>query len=234
MREHIYILIKNDIENKIQEGIYNPGDKIPSERELCDIYNTSRMTVRQAVNELVKIGLIKREKGRGSFVSSPQFLQKNIRSFTHTLREQGYEPSTELIEFSTVHNIKYISQELGEDKEQKLYKIKRLRLANNIPIALETIYIPTYRCIDLKDFELKNSFYEMLETRYGFSVEKISCNMEAVISSRQLMRCFNIQNPMTLLKVESVNYTTKGEKLFYEESYYYSKVYKYHVDIYRR
>ncbi|TCT13126.1 GntR family transcriptional regulator [Natranaerovirga pectinivora] len=233
MGEPIYLAVKKELKNRIKIGVYKSGEQIPSERELSELFNISRMTARQAVNELVNEGLIKREKGRGSFVSSPQFLQKNIRSFTETLLEQGHEPSTKLIEFCTVYNLKEISMKLGEKPDTNYYKIKRLRFANLVPVALETVYIPKYRCEKLEDYDLETSLYNILED-YGYIIQSVSCNIDACLSSRPIMRTFDVSKPVTLLKVEGVNYTINGEKLFYEESYYRSNLYKYHVDINRR
>ena len=234
MREPIYITVKKELENKIEQGIYKSGDKIPSERELSEMYNISRMTARQAINELVSSEMVKREKGRGTFVTSPQLLQKNIRSFTETLSEQGYTPITKLIEFCTVFEMKEISKALNEPKETKFYKIKRLRFANSIPVALETVYIPKYKCEKLNKDKLEGSLYNILEEDYGYKINNISCDIDAVLSNRALMKIFNIVKPITLLKVEGISITTNGEKLLYEESYYRSNLYKYHVDIYRR
>ncbi|MFP4698001.1 MAG: GntR family transcriptional regulator [Eubacteriales bacterium] len=234
MSKPIYIKVKNKLENQIKKGIYKSGDKIPSERELCEMYDISRMTARQAVNELVNEGLINREKGRGSFVSSPQFFQRNIRSFTDTLLEQGYEPSTKIIELSSVSHLKDISIWLGENEDTSYYKIKRLRLANKIPVAIETVYMPKYRCKNLFDYDLKQSLYHILEVEYGYTMQSVSCDIDACLSSRPIMRIFEVNKPITLLKVESINLTTNGEKLFYENAYYRSNLYKYHVDIFRR
>lgn len=234
MEEPIYLVVKKELDHKIKQGVYKSGDQIPSERELCEMFQISRMTARQAVNELVKEGKVKREKGRGSFVSSPQFLQKNIRSFTDTLLEQGYKPSTEILEVCSVYHLKDISTSLGVSLDTQFHKIKRLRLANKVPVALETVYIPKYRCENLGDYNLKESLYQILEEEFGYVIQSISCNIDACLSNRVIMETFNVAKPITLLKVEGISYTTNKEKLFYEESYYRSNLYKYQVDIYRR
>ncbi|TCK99724.1 GntR family transcriptional regulator [Natranaerovirga hydrolytica] len=233
MNVPIYIQIKNELKKDIEKGVYQSGEKIPSERELSEQYKISRMTGRQAINELVKEGLVIREKGKGSFVAPPQFLQENIRSFTDTLLEQGYEPSTELLEFNTVYNLKEISRKLDEEPSTYYYKIKRLRFANNLPVALETVYIPKCKCKDLENHNLRGSLYEILK-EYGYTIQSISCDIEACLSSKAIMGIFQLKKPTALLKVEGVNYTVDGEKLFYEEAYYKSSMYRYHVDIYKR
>lgn len=234
MVQPIYLMIKQELKEKIKNGTYQSGDRIPSERELSNIFDISRMTARQAINELVKEGLVKREKGRGTFVESPHFLQRNIRSFTDTLREQGYEPSTKIIELSTIYSLKDISIMLNEPTNTHFFKIKRLRFADNIPVALETVYIPKYRCENINNYNLQGSLYEIFETNYQYIIQNISCKIDAILSNKAMMKLFNSSKPITLLKVEGINYMINGECLFYEESYYRSNIYKYQVDIFRR
>lgn len=230
----IYKHVKMDILEKINIGKYKSGDKIPSERELGKIYNVSRMTARQAINELVKDGMVYREKGRGTFISSPQFFQNNVKSFTETLKEQGYTPSTRILEFSVVHNLKEISSKMDYDITDKFYKIKRLRLGNEVPIALETVYLPCDKCKDLKNYNMSKSLYRILEENYGYVVENVSCQIDACISNKILMDIFEISKPVALLKVSGITFITSGTKLFYEESYYRPDIYKYQVNIYKR
>jgi GntR family transcriptional regulator len=229
-----YQRIRKDMENKISSGEFRSGEKIPSERKLCELYNISRMTARQAVNELVKEGIVYREKGRGTFVSSPNFLQRNVKSFTDTLKERGFNPSTNIIEFSTVYNLRDISNIMGVPYETKFYKLKRLRLGNDLPMALETVYIQKDRCIGLQEYDISKSLYEVLEEHYGYKIDNISCDIDACIANNIMMKTFNMKKARALLKITGISYTNNGEKLFYEESYYRPDLYKYHVDIFRR
>lgn len=229
-----YLRIKKDIENKINNGNYKSGEKIPSERKLCELYGISRMTARQAINELVKEGIVYREKGRGTFVSSPNFLQRNVKSFTDTLRERGFAPKTNVIEFSTVYNLKEISKTMGVPFETRFYKIKRLRLGNELPMALETVYIQKDKCHDLNKHDVSNSLYKILEEHYGYKIENISCDIDACIANNIMMKIFDMKKSRALLKISGISYAQDGEKVFYEESYYRPDLYKYRVDIYRR
>jgi GntR family transcriptional regulator len=229
-----YIKIKKIIEDKINKGEYPSGEKIPSERQLCGMFNLSRMTARQAINELVKEGKVYREKGRGTFVSSPGFLQRNVKSFTDTLKERGFVPNTKIIEFSTVYNLKEISSTMEVSYKTEFYKLKRLRLGNELPMALETVYIQKSRCPNLHQYDVSKSLYEILESNYGYKIENISCDIDACIANNVTMNIFKMHKVRALLKITGISYLANNEKLFYEESYYRPDLYKYHVDIYRR
>jgi GntR family transcriptional regulator len=230
----IYMKVKDDLLEKIYKDEYKSGDKIPSERLLAEIYHVSRMTARQAINELVKNGAVIRKQGSGTYVSGPQFFQQNVRSFTETIKDQGYNPSTEVLEFSRVHHIKPISEMLGYSEETIFYKLKRIRLGNNIPIALETVYFPEEKCPGLKDFSKSQSLYKLLYEQFGYSVEQISYDIDACISNRMMMKYFKVNSKIALLKISGVNYTKNLEPLMYEESYYRPDLYKYKIDVYNR
>ncbi len=232
--EPIYMNVKNDLLKKINDGSYKSGDRLPSERVLCDLYEVSRMTARQAVTQLVNEGIVYREIGKGTYVSSKQFSQKNVKSFTETLKEQGFDPSTKILEFSIVHHLKEISIAMGLPFEAQYYKIKRLRLGNGVPIACETVYIPIHLCPALKEQEIGESLYAILEKEYNYIVGSVSNDIDACISNRIMMQLFDVQKPVALLKIKGVSYTIEGIKLFYEESYYRSDLYKYQVDIFKR
>lgn len=230
----IYIQLKNIIEKQIEAGIFQPDQMISSERKLSEEYEISRMTSRQAINELVKEGKLYREKGRGTFVSPPRFLQENMMSFTETLKSQGYTPTTKVLEFSVVRSLKKFSDLLDTTEEQNYYKLKRLRFADSIPVALETVYIPTEYCPDLDQYDLStDSLYRILNEKYHQPIDSTLSTLEAVISDKMMMKIFEVKKPTPLLKAEGITRTEEGKKLFYEISYYRSDIYTYQVNIYR-
>ncbi len=226
-----YLDVKNDLLNKISEGVYKSGDKIPSERDLTEVYKVSRMTVRQAINELERDGSLYREKGRGTFVSAPNIYQENLKSFTQTLSERNMTPSTKVVEVAKVIHLQSISQILDMPLDTPYYKIKRIRCGDGIPIALETVYIPVEFVAGIDQYNLEKSLYGILEKSYGYDVVHIACEIEACISNRLIDELMELRRHSALLKVTGVTYSQNEKKLFYEESYYRSELFKYHVDI---
>ena len=133
----IYLKIKEDILQKIEAGEYKKSSRIEPERQLSLQYGVSRMTLRQAIEELVGEGYLYKVQGRGTFVSTPAFQQKNLKSFTDTLRESGHEAKTKVLEVERVHQMRRLCQLLEVPVSMPLVKIKRLRSADEIPTALE-------------------------------------------------------------------------------------------------
>ena len=228
----IYQEVRKDLLKKIRNGDYKAGNRLPSERDLCQTYGVSRMTIRQALSDLTREGVIERITGRGTFVTAPKLYQDNLRSFTQTLIDRGITPTTKVIESSKVLYIRQISGKMGLDMEEPYYKIKRLRLGDDVPFALETVYIPVKYAPDLIDQDLSQSLYGLLKDRYGYDVNRISCEVEASLPSRIMVELFELKKQTALLKVTGISYHNNDEPLFYEESYYQSELYKYHIDLY--
>lgn len=234
MKEARYIQVAKELEALIHQEEYKAGDKIPPERELADRFGVSRMTARQAVQYLVDEELVYRERGSGTYVKSPSFQQNNVKSFTETLMNRGVTPATRIIEFGTVHSMEGIALSMGLSKETSFYKVKRLRLGNDIPMAVEVLYIPMLYCPDLNEKDLTGSFYSLLEQDYGINIKKVSYKIEAMVSNPMYNTLFELSKPAALLKVSGVSYDQKERKFLYEESLYRSDLYHYQVDIHRK
>ncbi len=227
----IYKEVKEDLGKKIKEATYKSGDRLPAERQLAEAYGVSRMTLRQALAELEQEGYLQREKGRGTFVATPDLYQENLRSFTQTLLARDLKPSSRILEVSRVHHIRHISQMLDIDEGEPYYKIKRLRCGDEVPIALETVYIPVRYARGMDAYELTGSLYKILEEVYEYDITRSACEIEAIVANRYYQDIFEIKRQEALLKVSGITYSQGEHKLFYEESLYRSELYKYHVDI---
>ena len=161
----LYRQLMQRLRADIAAGVYPVHSRIPSEQELCGVYGVSRITVRKALGELMQEGLLKRQQGKGTFVCAPR-LQGDLRdvnSFHEACRLMGCEPSTRVIHAQFVR--------AGEDDRAKLdcmgeqvIEITRLRLADDLPVMIETNRFPL-TCAWLLDEQLTDSLYRLLETR---------------------------------------------------------------------
>ena len=175
----VYYQLKNIILKKIKDGEFSEGSLIPSERDLGENLNISRMTVRQALNQLVSEGVLYREKGKGTFVSKGKIVQRNILSFSDTVRNKGLVPSTVVLHFEKITNRHDIKNLLDLQEGESLYNIKRLRLANELPIAIEEVFIPERYCPCLENFDLKSSLYKLLKDEYSLEINYMDNTIEA-------------------------------------------------------
>ena len=234
MKEPIYIQVAREIEEKISHGVYKIKERLPSERDLAKVYKVSRMTARQAVSSLEEKGLVYREKGSGTYVQAPSFQQNNVKSFTKTVGDMGYKVSSKILEFSLITSLSSVAKVLELPENTQFFKVKRLRLGNEIPMALELLYIPIEFCPGLGDYKLEQSLYQLLEDHYDIKVSKVSYKMEAIIANPMYRNLLAVNKTTALLKVTGVTLDHNNNKFMYEESVYRSDLYNYHVDINRK
>lgn len=165
----LYHQLYEAIARKIETGDFKENEKLPSERELCESLDISRSTVRQAMAELEKDDYIYKEHGRGIFVSYESFRQDllNFYSFTDEMLKIGKEPSSKVLAFDRVKADEKLSRKLKTKEEAELYRVTRLRLADDEPILLETSYLPVRRFPDLEGEELaEKPMYDIFREQY--------------------------------------------------------------------
>ena len=123
----VYYQLKNDLIKKIASGVWKAGECIASERELCEIYEVSRMTIRQAIGELVQEGILVRKKGKGTFVCEQKVNQKDMMSFTEIIKQSGRKLKTNVVYFEIIDTPDDMQDIFVLDK---LYKITRQRIVD--------------------------------------------------------------------------------------------------------
>jgi len=226
----VYYQLKEDIKKKINSGIWKAGQCIDSERELSDTYSVSRMTVRQALGELVQEGILIREKGKGTFVCEPKVKQKDIMSFSEMVKKMGLSLETRINDFKRMSTPENLESLFLLDE---VYKIDRLRIVEDEVIANEIIYIPCDYCGYIDKEKVRNSFYEILN-EYGYTIDHSEASIQAILMDDYYKELFKVKDLVPLIKSNSRNITSEGKLLFVEESVYRSDKYLLEVNIFRR
>ncbi len=227
-----YYQLKSKIMEKINSGEYAENSLIPSEREMSDSLGISRMTVRQALTQLVQEGTLYRERGKGTFVAKTKIAQKNIASFSQTVRSKGMQPSTKVLRFEKIVAPDNIVEVLELEANSMVYNVKRLRFANDIPVAIEENFIPEKYCPDLDTQDLTKSLCTVLTEEYSFNIQYLENVIEAGKASVEDRELLKITSGTPVLKISSVVHTDSNLKLLYEDSKYRSDEYKYNVLVY--
>ena len=149
----LYLQVKNDLKRKIEEGIYPRGSLIPPEPQLEKMFHVSRITIRQAIMELVKEGYVNKKRGKGTSVTYSDKINENasaIRSFTTELEYRGMIPGTSYVSIESIPASKEIRDLLELAPQEKVYCLVRIRTANKKPIVLFQTYIPGRYDLSLK------------------------------------------------------------------------------------
>lgn len=226
----VYFQLKNDLVKKISNGVWKPGECIASERELCELYSVSRMTIRQAIGELVQDGVLTRVKGKGTYVCEPTVKQQDMMSFTEMIKQTGRELKTEIIGFQIIDTPDEYQDILMFDK---VYRISRRRIVDDECIAIETVFIPVDYCGHINLEMLKGSLYKILEG-FGYSISHSQSSIVAVSVDDKVKDSFNTAEDFPVLKIISKTFTNKNKLIFVEESLYRSDKFMLQVNISRR
>src|SRR5438874_10348930 len=119
------------------------GDSIPSERRLSTDFGVSRLTIRAALDELVREGYLVRRHGSGTFVGQPKIAQQlTLTSFSEDMRRRGMLPDSRTLSLENVHAGARVGRALNVSPDERVFQITRLRLADGEPMALETLHVP--------------------------------------------------------------------------------------------
>jgi GntR family transcriptional regulator len=214
-----YIQLIEVLNEKIAEGQWKPGDKIPSETELCVNYGVSRTVVRQALREIELDGLILRRKGKGTFVAQPKInesLVQKLTGFYQDMVDQGRKPVTKVLQFDVQPVVSKVAALLNLEPGAPVFCIERQRFVENVPVVLVTTYISYALCPTLADYDLSNrSLYSLLEGEFGLVISHGRRTIEAVAASKREAQLLMVEEFDPLLLLESVICMEDGTPIEY-------------------
>ena len=207
-------LLKEKIETELE-----PNTKLESERELSNRYGLSRTTVRLALQELEKMGYIYRRHGKGTYVSDLSKKAKNITSaysFTEQMKALGKQPKTVILEFETIEANKYFANKLQVSLGEPLYKMKRLRLADDEPMMLERTYLPVKKFWNLTQALLETKpLYDLFSQDYQQVVHIADEEFYASIVRNKDMAYLDIEEGSAVLNLVRTTYNIDNEVIEY-------------------
>jgi GntR family transcriptional regulator len=211
----LYLQLKHLLASRVTEGLLQPGDALPSERQLCEEFGLSRTTVREALRELSIQGLIRTVPGRGAFVAIPQFdltVGISLAGFTRDVRCEGMTPSSrllgaELIMSPTPNLIEVMGLQPGDG----VVRLKRLRLVNDVPLALHTVYLSHRLCPQILQHNLaEESVFQLLRDEYGLRLTQAEEQVYATLADQREMELLNLAYPAAVLRAERTTFLDTG------------------------
>lgn len=187
----IYTQLEEAIRKNIKKREYLPGEGLPTERELTELFGVSRMTIRQAISNLVNKGVLYKIPGKGAFVSKEVIEKKlEIESFSDDMKNRGLVPGSNLIQFEKISPSDEVREKLKLSEDEKVYFLNRLRLANNEPMAIEYCYLPEKFFPNITKYNMANcSLYTIMKEEYNihFNYMKQSLRASTIIKKEAEM-----------------------------------------------
>lgn len=230
----VYYQIREQIKDDIQKGILKPNEILLSERELCEVLEISRMTVKQAMDSLMNEGMIYKKKGVGTFVSNPKIAQPltKLTSFTNDMLSRGMKPGSMTITRSVEEPSNEIRNILQLGEQDKVIFLKRLRLADGEPMAVETTYLNYTLCQPLVDEPLDNqSLYDILKQKCNVTLSTATQSIEVSTCNSDICKLLEISVNKPIFSIKRITYDTKKVPVEYVASVYRSDRYKFEIEL---
>ncbi|MFY3769930.1 Putative transcriptional regulator of 2-aminoethylphosphonate degradation operons [Providencia manganoxydans] len=217
-----YRLITAQLQAKIENGSLKSGDKLPSERELCSIYHTTRITIRESLMQLESSGVIYRSERRGWFVT-PERLWLNPTQNTNFHKlclEQGRQPKTELLNGRVVTVPNQVAKPLLLEPFEKIYLLTRLRFADDRAICYCENHCLPARVPELLSHDLNGSLTEVYETHYNLIYTSMHLSFYPTAMPEPAANALGVTVGRPALLLQRLNYDQYGRILDYDVEYW--------------
>lgn len=227
----LYVQLKQALREEILAQRLRPQRPFPSERVLCARFRVSRMTVRQALVDLTREGLIYRRVGKGTFVSAPKIDQqlKTLTGFSQEMQLRGSRPSSRVLEAKILPASEPVAEALHLSPGAEVVLLSRLRFADGIPLAVETVHLPHHLCPNLlrHDFSVE-SLYDVLEREYGYRLTRAEQTLEAALAGPHEIGLLGLVPPAAILIMKRTTFTEQDILIEYASSICRGDRFKFH------
>lgn len=215
----LYARIEETIATEIAQGEYRPGDQLPTEDELLQRFQVSRITVRRAIQNLVSRGLLEIRRGLGTFVLSPRIEAEltKLTGFVEDMKSVGRRATARVVSQGVIAASARVAERLQLAKGTKVMQIKRVRLADDMPISFDETYLPLPlgKQIVRNDLRL-HPIFTLLEEEYGVPLVEADYELEAVIATKAVADALQVKVGSPIFQIERTSLTTGNEPVDYE------------------
>jgi GntR family transcriptional regulator len=230
----LYYQLQEDLKKKIEAGFYKPGDLIPTEKELQELYGVSRITVRNAVIALVLEDLLIKKQGFGTVVAAPRMVENfsRLSSFTEKIEHQGGKVRSLVLEIREISASARIAEHLNIDTGSGVLMVRRLRLVDETPLALFTNYISLETGIS-RDDDFSGSIFKLLEEKYGIPLTSGEKVIEAIVADEDDAEALQTAPGEPLLLIRNTVFDKNRSPVDSSEGVYRADRFKYIVTLER-
>jgi len=229
----VYYQIKQTIKGWIINREFNPGEKIPSENELASMFNVTRLTVRQAISQLVQEGFLISKRGEGTFVTDDENLINSFSlefsGFMDDLFYQVSKVKAKYVEIDRVEVTKLIKEKLELDNEEKeVVRIRRVRLLRDKPFAYTVNYLPLEIGMKVNEKDLyKSPLLKIMDQKLGIHFTDAFQIIEATFANQEVAKNLGISPGSPILYLERIMYTRNKKPVEFVQSSHRGDIYKY-------
>ena len=225
--------IREIIRRRVLDGSYAPHSQMPSESQMREAFAVSRITIRQALGDLQKEGLIFKVPGKGSFVAKPKAFQNlsRLQGFGEAMGPSGYETFSQVLSMRQVAASDLVARRLQVALGDAVYEIQRLRYLNREPISVDQSYFPLALGERLAQEDLPTrDIFVILENDFGLHLTHADVQIEAISADEFLARQLRISEDSPLLRIERLTYADE-RPIDFEFLYYRGDAFQYRLRI---
>ena len=228
----VYLKIHDQIKTEIEEGKWQVGDRLPSERELSEKFNVSRMTLRQAIQTLADEGILERKIGSGTYVARQKVQETMIgtTSFSDIITAQGRVPSSKTISYFVTKPSSSEMEKLQLTEKEEILKMERIRYADDVPICFEVASIPYKLVKHFNKEEITSSLYHALAEEGTFKIGKSSQRISAVVASEKIAHFLDIKRGEAILRLSQISYFENEQPFEYVRSQYVGERFEFFLE----
>lgn len=227
--------IREIIRRRVLDSTYAPHSQMPSESQMMEAFSVSRITIRQALGDLQKEGLIFKVPGKGSYVAKPKAFQNlsRLQGFGEAMGPSGYETFSQVLSTRQVAASDIVARRLQVAIGDPVYEIQRLRYLNREPISIDQSYFPLAIGERLAQEDLPTrDIFVILENDYGLHLTHADVQIEAISADEFLARQLRIEEASPLLRIERLTYADE-QPIDFEFLYYRGDAFQYRLRIAR-
>jgi GntR family transcriptional regulator len=200
------------------------GDPLLTEKELCKRFGISRPTVRQAINELVVEGYLRKKKGEGAIVAGYPDAHDSLliqESLSEDMARRGIVPETRIMKFESTEPHGVVSAALNLPPDSQAVYVFRVRLVDSVPIVVSESYLPLNSFPGILEKNLENiSLYRILKLDYGVTIDKYSRTIEYAGANEQVAANLGISAGDATQRIETIAYTNSDVPIEYSIASY--------------
>lgn len=233
----LHAQIKNALRARILDGSYAPLSQLPSESELGASFDVSRITVRQALRDLQREGLIYTLQGKGSFVSRPKAFQNvsSLMGFAESMSAMGYEVVNQLLDLRFVAADAEVARRLQLAEGAEVTEIRRVRLLNRAPVSLEVTFVPASLGRKLAQADLvTRDIFLIIENEGGLPLGHADLKIDATLADAELAAALHTSEGAPVMRIERLTHDTQGRPIDFEFLYFRADTFQYRLRVDRQ
>ena len=219
----LYARVEGVLAGEIIDGDLQVGGQLPTEDSLIARFGVSRITVRRAIQNLVSRGLVEIRRGKGTFVAAPKITQdlKELSGFVEDMHAIGRKPTARVIGREIVTADATVARQLALTRGGRVVRIRRVRLADGIPLSFDETYLPLEIGKKIISDNLKvEPIFSLLERKYNIPLVEAEYKLDAVAADNDVARALRVKPGSPIFRIERTSYSTGHDPIDYETLHY--------------